>query len=78
MSVETTVALVNSAQMPFDEPEASDALKRAVTGGRLIASTPVYRGHSRARNCGYRYTVDEHLNPDQGAVPNALTHVRNI
>ncbi len=36
---ETSVALVNDAQMPFDEPGAADALKRAVSEGRLRAST---------------------------------------
>jgi UDP-N-acetyl-D-mannosaminuronic acid dehydrogenase len=71
---ETTVALVNDARMPFDEPGADDALKRAVSEGRLTASTApsiVASGEHVVVVIGT--PVDEHLNPDQGAVPNALT-----
>ena len=71
---ETSVALVNDARMPFGEPDADYALKRAVSEGRLSAST------SRSIVASAEHVivvigtpVDEHLNPDQGAVPNALS-----
>jgi UDP-N-acetyl-D-mannosaminuronic acid dehydrogenase len=70
----TTVAMVNSAQMPFDEPGAADALKRVVTGGHLVASTqPSIVATAEHVIVVIGTPVDKHLNPDQGAVPNALT-----
>jgi UDP-N-acetyl-D-mannosaminuronic acid dehydrogenase len=71
---ETAVALVNDAELPFDEPGAGDALKRAVSGGRLTASTtPSIVASAEHVIVVIGTPVDEHLNPDQGAVPNALS-----
>ena len=71
---EASVALVNDVRMPFGEPDAGSALKRAVSEGRLKAST------SRSIVASAEHVivvigtpVDEPLNPDQGAVPNALS-----
>ena len=70
----TTVAMVNSAQMPFDEPGAADALKRVIAGGHLTASTqPSIVATAEHVIVVIGTPVDEHLNPDQGAVPHALT-----
>ena len=71
---ETAVGLVNDARMPFAEPGAGDALKRAVSGGRLVASTaPSIVASAEHVIVVIGTPVDEHLNPDQGAVPNALS-----
>jgi UDP-N-acetyl-D-mannosaminuronic acid dehydrogenase len=70
----TTVAMVNSAQMPFDEPGATDTLKRVIAGGHLTASTqPSIVATAEHVIVVIGTPVDEHLNPDQGAVPHALT-----
>lgn len=70
---ETAVALVNAGELPFTEPGAADVLKRVVAEGRLAAATSaamVGTGEHVVVVIGT--PVDEHLNPDQQAVPRAL------
>jgi len=67
------VELVNSARLPFDEPGAAPVLSRAVAEGRLIASTdPAIVGTAANVVVVIGTPVDEHLNPDQTAIPRAL------
>ena len=67
------VELVNSAQLPFDEPGADPVLKRVVAEGRLKASTdPAIVGTAANVVVVIGTPVDEHLNPDQTAIPRAL------
>ena len=70
---EAAVGLVNDGELPFAEPGAADVLKRVVAEGRLTASTSaatVATGEHVVVVIGT--PVDEHLNPDQQAVPRAL------
>jgi UDP-N-acetyl-D-mannosaminuronic acid dehydrogenase len=70
---EASVALVNSAKMPFAEPGATPALERAVAEGRLEASTdPAIVGSAEHVIVVIGTPVGEHLEPDQAAIPNAL------
>jgi UDP-N-acetyl-D-mannosaminuronic acid dehydrogenase len=67
------VAQVSKARMPFQERGAAALLERAVDGGRLVASADP----AIVRTAEYVIVVvgtpvDEHLNPDQQAVPRAL------
>jgi UDP-N-acetyl-D-mannosaminuronic acid dehydrogenase len=67
------VEAVNAGRMHFAEPGAAGALKRAVAEGRLTASTsPAVVATAEHVIVVIGTPVDEHLNPDQGAVPNAL------
>jgi UDP-N-acetyl-D-mannosaminuronic acid dehydrogenase len=67
------VATVNSAVLPFDEPGAADVLKRVVAEERLTASSdPVMVGSAEHVVVVIGTPVDEHLNPDQAAIPEAL------
>jgi UDP-N-acetyl-D-mannosaminuronic acid dehydrogenase len=68
------VAMVNSTQMPFNEPGAADTLKRVIAEGYLLASIqPSIVATAEHVIMVIGTPVDEHLNPDQGAVPHALT-----
>ena len=70
---EAAVGLVNDGELPFAEPGAADVLKRVVAEGRLTASAAaatVATGEHVVVVIGT--PVDEHLNPDQQAVPRAL------
>jgi UDP-N-acetyl-D-mannosaminuronic acid dehydrogenase len=70
---EAAVAAVNAARMPFAEPGADEMLARAVAAGRLTASTePAIVGTAENVIVVVGTPVDEHFNPDQTAVPNAL------
>jgi UDP-N-acetyl-D-mannosaminuronic acid dehydrogenase len=70
---ETAVATVSAGEMPFDEAGASDVLKRVVTDGRLEASVdPAIVGSAEHVVVVIGTPVDEHLNPDQAAIPEAL------
>ncbi|HEV2371434.1 MAG TPA: nucleotide sugar dehydrogenase [Streptosporangiaceae bacterium] len=70
---ESAVARVNAAKLPFDEPGAADMLKRTVTEGRLAASTdPSIVASAEHVIVVIGTPVDEHLNPNQAAIPNAL------
>jgi UDP-N-acetyl-D-mannosaminuronic acid dehydrogenase len=67
------VEMVNAAKLPFDEPGAADVLKRAVAEGRLEASAdPAIVASAEHIIVVIGTPVDEHLNPDQAAIPNAL------
>jgi UDP-N-acetyl-D-mannosaminuronic acid dehydrogenase len=70
---EAAVATVNAGTLPFDEDGAATALAEVVASGRLRASTdPVSVGGSEHLVVVVGTPVDEHLNPDPGAVPRAL------
>src|ERR1700723_2617027 len=67
------VERVNSAKLPFDEPGALPLLERAVASGRLTASTdPAIAGTAENVVVVIGTPVDEHLNPNQTAIPKAL------
>jgi UDP-N-acetyl-D-mannosaminuronic acid dehydrogenase len=67
------VAAVAEARLPFDEPGAEPLLKRAVAEGRLTASTdPAVVADCEHVVVVIGTPVDEHLNPDQTAIPRAL------
>ncbi|BBH67400.1 UDP-N-acetyl-D-mannosamine dehydrogenase [Actinoplanes sp. OR16] len=64
---------VNSGTLPFDEPGAAEPLAEAIAAGRLRASTaPESVGLADALVVVVGTPVDEHLNPDLGAVPRAI------
>src|ERR1700729_2901297 len=70
---EEAVARVNAGQLPFDEPGAAEVLERVVADGRLIASTdPAIVGTAEHVVVVIGTPVDEHLNPNQTALPKAL------
>ena len=70
---EATVKLVNDGTMPFDEPGAEEALRAAVDGGTLVASTdPAVVATARNIVVVIGTPVDEHLNPDPNSLPRAL------
>jgi UDP-N-acetyl-D-mannosaminuronic acid dehydrogenase len=69
----TAVETVNSGQLPFDEHGAATVLAEAVAAGRLRASTdPASVASAENLVVVVGTPVDEHLNPDLGAVPRAL------
>jgi UDP-N-acetyl-D-mannosaminuronic acid dehydrogenase len=60
--------------LPFNEPGAQDMLKRAVGDGRLVATTDAGVVASAATVIVVIGTpVDEHLNPDPGAITRAIS-----
>ncbi len=68
------VATVNAGRMPFDEPQASEILPEVIAAGRFRASTdPAAVRDADAVIVVVGTPVDEHLNPDTQAVPNAVT-----
>src|SRR5271154_1171111 len=70
---ESAVESVNAAKLPFDEPGALPLLQRAVASGRLRASTdPAVVGTAEHVVVVIGTPVDEHLNPNQTAIPKAL------
>ena len=71
---EDAVERVNAAKLPFDEPGALPLLERAVESGRLWASTdPAVVGTAENVVVVIGTPVDEHLNPNQNAIPRALS-----
>ena len=67
------VGTVNAAQLPFAEPDAAPALKRVIAEGRLEATTdPAIVASAEHVIVVIGTPVDEHLNPDQSAIPRAL------
>jgi UDP-N-acetyl-D-mannosaminuronic acid dehydrogenase len=67
------VGMVNEGRMPFAEPGADDVLKQVIAEGRLTASTdPSVVGTAEHVIVVIGTPVDEHLNPDQGAVLRAI------
>jgi UDP-N-acetyl-D-mannosaminuronic acid dehydrogenase len=71
---EAAVATVNSGTLPFDEPGAAEVLRRVVADGRLQASAdPAIVGSAENVVVVIGTPVDEHLNPNQQAIPRALS-----
>ncbi len=67
------VATVNSATLPFDEEGAAPLLAAAVADGRLRATTdPAAVAGAENLIVIVGTPVDEHLNPNIGAVPQAI------
>src|SRR6202453_3174864 len=70
---EAAVGCVNAGRLPFDEPGAAPLLERAVASGRLRASSdPAVVGTAEHVVVDIGTPVDEHLNPNQTAIPKAL------
>ncbi|WP_430787668.1 nucleotide sugar dehydrogenase [Actinoplanes sp. G11-F43] len=70
---QAAVDRVNAGVLPFDEPGAAGPLTEALSAGRLRASTaPETVGRAEALVVVVGTPVDEHLNPDLGAVPRAI------
>jgi UDP-N-acetyl-D-mannosaminuronic acid dehydrogenase len=69
----TAVETVNSGQLPFTEDGAGDLLAAAVADGTLKATVdPASVAAAETLVVIVGTPVDEHLNPDLGAVPRAL------
>ncbi len=69
----SAVGTVNAGEMPFDEAGAADVLKRVVAEGKLKASAdPGIIATAEHVVVVIGTPVDEHLNPDQSAIPEAL------
>jgi UDP-N-acetyl-D-mannosaminuronic acid dehydrogenase len=67
------VTTVNEGRMPFTEDGADEPLRAAVADGSLLATTdPAVVGAAEVLIVVVGTPVDEHLNPDLGAVPGAL------
>ena len=67
------VGRVNSGSMPFAEDGAAAALSEALAAGRLRATTDASAvGLAEALIVVVGTPVDQHLNPDVGAVPRAI------
>src|SRR5690242_3061123 len=67
------VQTVNNATMPFDEEGAAELLTAAVAEGRLRATTdPSAVADAENLVVIVGTPVDEHLNPNLGAVPQAI------
>jgi len=70
---ESAVATVGAGRMPFAEAGAEQILARAVAEGRLAASAdPSIISTAEHGVVVIGTPVDEHLNPDQAAIPRAL------
>jgi UDP-N-acetyl-D-mannosaminuronic acid dehydrogenase len=70
---QAAVECVNAGRLPFDEPGAAPVLARVVAGGQLRASTdPAIVGSADNVIVVIGTPVDEHLNPNQTAIPKAL------
>jgi UDP-N-acetyl-D-mannosaminuronic acid dehydrogenase len=70
---QSAVDRVNAGRLPFDEPGAGPLLERAVAAGRLRASTDAsVVGSAENVVVVIGTPVDEHLNPNQTAIPRAL------
>jgi UDP-N-acetyl-D-mannosaminuronic acid dehydrogenase len=67
------VEAVNAARLPFQEAGAAGPLAEAVAAGRLEAFTdPAIVSSAENVVVVIGTPVDEHLNPDQNAIPHAL------
>jgi UDP-N-acetyl-D-mannosaminuronic acid dehydrogenase len=70
---ETAVGCVNAGRLPFAEPGAAEPLRAARAAGQLEASAdPAIVASAEHVIVVIGTPVDEHLNPDQAAIPNAL------
>lgn len=71
-----TVASVAAGQMPFDEPGASSLLREVLDSGAFAASTDAHTvSHAETVIVVVGTPVDEHLNPDPQAVPDAISEL---
>ncbi|WP_235933810.1 nucleotide sugar dehydrogenase [Agromyces humi] len=69
----SAVDVINSGRVPFSEPGAEPVLRRALDAGMLTASTDPSVVATAANVIVVIGTpVDEHLNPDPTAIPEAL------
>jgi UDP-N-acetyl-D-mannosaminuronic acid dehydrogenase len=69
----TTVATIMAGIVPFVEPGAQSRLEQALAANRISASTdPSVVGSARNVIVVIGTPVDEHLNPDPNAIPQAL------
>ncbi|PJJ61735.1 nucleotide sugar dehydrogenase [Compostimonas suwonensis] len=67
------VDLINAGTVPFSEPGAEPVLRKALAEGRLTASTDAAVVATASNVVVVIGTpVDEHLNPDPSAIPEAL------
>jgi UDP-N-acetyl-D-mannosaminuronic acid dehydrogenase len=70
---ETAVETVNAGRLPFAEPGAAEPLRAVRAAGQLEASAdPAIVASAEHVIVVIGTPVDEHLNPDQAAIPNAL------
>jgi UDP-N-acetyl-D-mannosaminuronic acid dehydrogenase len=70
---QSAVDRVNAGTLPFDEPGAGPVLERVVADGRLLATTDAaIVGDAEHVVVVLGTPVDEHLNPNQTAIPRAL------
>ena len=70
---EAAVEAVNAGKLPFNEPGAGPVLERVTADGRLRASAdPSIVGSAEHVVVVIGTPVDEHLNPNQTAIPRAL------
>jgi UDP-N-acetyl-D-mannosaminuronic acid dehydrogenase len=79
---QTAVDTVNAGQLPFAEPGAAEPLRTGLAAGRLRASAdPAIVGTAEHVIVVIGTPVDEHLNPEPDAIPNALgafaSHLRD-
>ena len=71
-----TVASVNAGRMPFDEPGATPLLQAVLESGSFGASTdPQIVSQAETVIVVVGTPVDEHLNPDPQAVPDAVAQL---
>jgi UDP-N-acetyl-D-mannosaminuronic acid dehydrogenase len=71
-----TVAKVQQGSMPFDEPGAPELLGKVLAAGTFGASTdPTVVSQADTVIVVVGTPVDEHLNPDPQAVPDAIMHL---
>jgi UDP-N-acetyl-D-mannosaminuronic acid dehydrogenase len=69
----SAVQTVNAGRMPFAEAGATEVLQQVVAAGLLEASTdPAIVSTAEHVVVVIGTPVDEHLNPDQAAIPNVL------
>jgi UDP-N-acetyl-D-mannosaminuronic acid dehydrogenase len=70
------VGLVAGGSMPFQEPDAEKLLQRGLESGQLrVTSDPSLLSEAEAIVVVVGTPVDDHLNPDLFAVPNAIEEV---
>ena len=70
---QTAVDTVNAGRLPFAEPGAAEPLRTALAADRLRASAdPAIVGTAEHVIVVIGTPVDEHLNPEPDAIPNAL------
>lgn len=71
------VQMVNSGEMPFLEPGAAEVMVRISATGKFRASTdPIVVTEADVIIVVVGTPVDEHLNPDAEAVPNAVAALK--